>query len=129
MLLLASSSVLTWPTGGGPLVDLYLVPVDGSLELAPLGGVGAVLVLGGGVPDGDLDSGLAPFTPVDLGDLVEDLAPSLPGLGGVLIANNSANCSSSLLESPTSVAVRWTESQTLPHRLLKSPRLAAIFLS
>ena len=108
-------------------MDLCLVPVDGSLELAPLGGVGAVLVLGGGVLDGDLDSCLAPFTPVDLGDLAVDLAPSLPGLGGVLIANNSANGSSSLLESPTSVAVRRTDSQTLVHRLLNSPRFAAIF--
>ena len=43
-----------------------MVPVNGSLKLAGLGGVGAELVLGGGVLDGDL----VPLFPADLGGVM-----------------------------------------------------------
>ena len=85
-----------------------MVPVNGSLKLAGLGGVGAELVLGGGVLDGDLDGDLVPLFPADL--------------GGV-ITNTLATSSVSLGLSPRSAAVFSSAPQTLVHRCRKSPRV------
>ena len=90
------------------MVDFCLAPVDG-LKLADLGGVGAELVLGGGVLDGDLDGDLVPLFPADLG-------------GDML--NTLATFSSSLGLRPSSAAVFSMAPQTLVHRLRKSPRLS-----
>ena len=89
-------------------MDFCLVPVDGSLKLANLGGVGAELVLGGGVLDRDLDGDLVPLFPADL--------------GGVM-ANTLATASSSLGLSPRSAAVFSSAPQTLVHRRRNSPRV------
>ena len=105
-----SVSNLTFPTsGGGPVVDFCLVPVDGLLKLADLGGVGVELVLAVGVLGGDLDGDLVSLFPADL--------------GGDMI-NTLATLSSSLGSSPKSAAVFSIAPQTLFHRLRKSPRLS-----
>ena len=102
-LLLTSRSILIFPTGGrGTVVDFCLAPVDGLLELAGLGGVGAELVLGGGVLDGDLDG---------------DLVSLFPANFGGDMTNKLAMFSSSLVLSPRSVAVFPMALHTLVHRL------------
>ena len=109
-LLLMSVSNLTFPTsGGGPVVDFRLVPVGGWLKLANLGGVGAVLVLAGGVLGGDLDGDLVSLFPADLG-------------GDML--NTLATFSSSSGLSPNSAVVFSIAPQTCIHRLRKIPRLS-----
>ena len=106
-LLLTSRSILIFPTGGrGTVVDFCLAPVDGLLELAGLGGVGAELVLGGGVLDGDLD-----------GDLVGELVSLFTANFGGVMTNKLAMFSSSLVLSPRSVAVFPMALHTLVHRL------------
>ena len=95
-------------------MDFCLVPVDGSLKLAILGGVGAELVLGGGVLDRDLDGDLVPLFSADL--------------GGVM-ANTLATASSSLGLSPRSAAVFSSAPQTFVHRRRKSPRDSPLSLS
>ena len=114
-LLLTSVSNLTFPTsGGGPVVDFCVVPVGRWLKLANLGGVGAELVLAGGVLGGDL----APLLSVDLGGVLDgDLASLFPAdLGGVMLSV-FARSSSSLVLSPRSVAVFPMALHTLVHRL------------
>ena len=110
VLLLTSGSILIFPTGGrGTVVDFCLVPVDGLLKLADLGGVGAELVLAGGVLGGDLDGDLVSLFPADLGG---DMLSAL------------ATFSSSLGLSPSSAVVFSIAPQTLIHRLRKIPRLS-----
>ena len=125
-LLLTSVSILTFPTGGNPPVDLDLDPADGWLKLANLGGVGAELVLAGGVLNGDL----SPLPPVDLGGVLDgDLASLFPAdLGGDML-NTLATFSSSLELRPSSAAVFSIAPQTLIHRLRKIPRLSLPSLS
>ena len=83
------------------------------MKLADLGGVGAELVLAGGVLGGDLD-----------GDLDGELVPLFTAdLGGVMLSV-FARSSSSLGLSPRSVAVFPMALHTLVHRLRKSPRVS-----
>ena len=117
-LLLISGSVLTFPIGG-TLVDSRPVPVDGLLKLADLGGVGAELVLAGGVLGGVL-------TPVDLGGVLGgdgDLVPLLPADLGGDILKALARFSSSLGSRPNSAAVFSTAPHTCVHRRRKIPRV------
>ena len=72
------------------------------LKLADLGGVGAELVLAGGVLGGDLDGDLVSLFPADFGG---DMT------------NKLAMFSSSLVLSPRSVAVFPMALHTLVHRL------------
>ncbi len=83
--------------------------MDGLLKLAGLGGVGAELVLGGGVLDGDLDGDLVSLFPANLGG---DMT------------NTLAMFSSSSGLSPNSAVVFLMALHTLVHRLRKSPRVS-----
>ena len=107
VLLLMSGSILVFPTAGrGIVVDFCLAPADGLLKLASLGGVGAELVLGGGVlggGDGDLDS----------------LFPA--NLGGDMTNRLAMFFSSSWL-SPKSAVVFSIAPLTLIHRPRNIPR-------
>ena len=96
------------------MVDFCLAPVDGLLELAGLGGVGAELVLGGGVLDGDLDG---------------DLVSLFPANFGGDMTNTLAMFSSSSGLSPNSAVVFSIALHTWVHRLRKSPRVSFFPLS
>ena len=110
VLLLMSGSILIFPTGGrGTVVDFCLVPVDGLLKLANPGGVGAELVLAGGVLGGDLDG---------------DLVSLFPANFGGDMTNKLAMFSSSSRLSPKSAVVFSIAPQTFIHRPRKIPRLS-----
>ena len=79
------------------------------LKLAGLGGVGAELVLGGGVLDGDLDG---------------DLVSLFPANFGGDMTNTLAMFSSSSGLSPNSAVVFSIALHTCVHRLRKSPRVS-----
>ena len=96
------------------MVDFCLAPVGGLLKLAGLGGVGAELVLGGGVLDGDLDGDLVSLFPANLGG---DMT------------NTLAMFSSSSGLSPNSAVVFSMAPQTCIHRLRNIPHLSFFPLS
>ena len=95
------------------MVDFCLAPVDGLLKLADLGGVGAELVLAGGVLGGDLD-----------GDLDGELVSLFTANFGGDMTNTLAMFSSSSGLSPNSAVVFSIALHTLVHRLRKSPRVS-----
>ena len=118
-----SGSTLNFPTsGGGPVVDLALVPAGGELKLADLGGVSAELVLAVGVLGGDLAL-------VDVGGVLDDdldgeLVPLFPSDLGGDMTSALATSSSSLGLSPSSAVVFSMAPQTLVHRLRKIPHVS-----
>ena len=108
-MLLMSGSILIFPTAGrGIVVDFCLAPADGLLKLASLGGVGAELVLGGGVLGG--------------GDLDGDLDSLFPANLGGDMTNRLAMFSSSSWLSPKSAVVFSIAPLTLIHRPRNIPR-------
>ena len=111
VLLLMSGSILIFPIAGrGIVVDFCLAPADGLLELASLGGVGAELVLGGGVLSG--------------GDLDGDLDSLFPANLGGDMTNRLAMFSSSSWLSPKSAVVFSIAPLTFIHRSRNIPRLS-----
>ena len=106
-----SGSILIFPIAGrGIVVDFCLAPVGGLLELASLGGVGAELVLGGGVLSG--------------GDLDGDLDSLFPANLGGDMTNRLAMFSSSSWLSPKSAVVFSIAPLTFIHRPRNIPRLS-----
>ena len=111
VLLFTSGSILIFPTDGrGIVVDFCLAPADGLLKLASLGGVGAELVLGGGVLGG--------------GDLDGDLDSLFPANLGGDMTNKLAMFSSSSWLSPKSAVVFSIAPLTFIHRPRNIPRLS-----
>ena len=109
MLLFTSGSILIFPTAGRDVaVDFCLVPADGLLELASLGGVGAELVLGGGV--------------LGVGDLDGDSDSLFPANLGGDMTNRLAMFSSSSWLSPRSAVVFSIAPLTFIHRSRNIPR-------
>jgi len=106
-----SGSILIFPIAGrGIAVDFCLVPAGGLLELASLGGVGAVLVLGGGV--------------LGVGDLDGDSVSLFPANLGGDMTNRLAMFSSSSWLSPKSAVVLSIAPLTFIHRSRNIPRLS-----